>query len=82
MCWKLQYSNGLSNKVCVPNETEDVNVNANVNINLMVKNVIQIKSGTKMNVDVSVKIQKKYHMSKKDHVWNRTTCSCKNGKYY
>ena len=28
---------------------------ANVNVNLMVENVIQIKSGLKKNVDVSVK---------------------------
>ena len=29
---------------------------ANVNVNLMVENVIQIKSGLRRNVDVSVKI--------------------------
>ena len=31
---------------------------ANVNVNLMVENVIQIKSGTTVNVDVAVKILK------------------------
>ena len=41
---------------------------ANVNVNLMVENVIQIKSGIMINVDVSIKIQKKY-------------CVCKNIKF-
>ena len=57
----------LTNKVCVPNETEeDLNlsvfkayINEIVNVNLMVENLIQIKIGIKINVDVSVKIQKK-----------------------
>ena len=62
-----------SNKACVPNETEDLNLSvfnmitgineskniyhANVNVSLMVENVIQIKSGITINVSVSVKIQ-------------------------
>ena len=41
---------------------------ANVNVNLMVENVIQIKSGIMINVDVSMIIQKKY-------------CVCKNIKF-
>ena len=41
--------NDLSNKVCVPNKTE------NVNVNLMKENVIQIYDEITMNVDVSVK---------------------------
>ena len=52
-CNTLNY---LSNKVCVPNKTEGLNIHifkmitgkmnhVNVNINLMEENVIQIKSG-------------------------------------
>ena len=37
---------------------------ANVNLNLMVENIIQIKSRIMINVDVSIKIQKKYCVCK------------------
>ena len=60
--------NVLSSKICLPNKTEDldihvfnmikgknVNVNANVNVNLMKENVIQIKGGIMINVDVDAK---------------------------
>ena len=63
--------NELSNKVCVSNKTEDLNMDlfniitrknenkriyeANVNLNLMEEYVIQIKSGITTNVDASVK---------------------------
>ena len=52
--------NNLSNKVCVSNKTEDLNItkniyHANVNVNLIEENLIQIKSGIMINVDVSVK---------------------------
>ena len=51
--------NNLSNKVCVSNKT-DLNItkniyHANVNVNLIEENLIQIKSGIMINVDVSVK---------------------------
>ena len=59
--------NDLSDKVCVPNKREDLNLSvfnmivqiqiiyrANVNVNLIEQNIIQI-SGRKTNVDVSVK---------------------------
>ena len=36
-----------------------------VNVNLMVENVIQIKTGTTINVDVSVKIHKNIRCVKK-----------------
>ena len=35
---------------------------ANVNVSLMVENTIQIKSEIMINVDVSVKNPKKYHV--------------------
>ena len=66
--------NDLSNKVCVPNKTEDSNIHAfniitginkpkiskiyisrKCKVNLMEENVIQIKRGIMINVDVSVK---------------------------
>ena len=50
---------------------------ANLNINLMVENVIQIKNGIMINVNVSVKTNA-WH---KDFIWNPTTCSSQNGKY-
>ena len=57
----------LLNKLCVPNETEELNLSAfnmiteiiyhaNVNIKLMLKNVIQIKCGITINVDLSLKM--------------------------
>ena len=52
--------NNLSNKICVSNKTGDLNItkniyHANVNVNLIEENLIQIKSGIMINVDVSVK---------------------------
>ena len=34
-----------------------------------------------VNVDASVKIQKRHSACKKDYIWNPCTCSCENGKY-
>ena len=53
----------------------------NVNVKLMLENVIQIKSGTITNVDVSVKIWKKKHVCEKGYIWNPGNCTCKNAKY-
>ena len=44
-----------------------------VNVNLMVKNVIQIKSGIKVCVYVSVNIPAKHHVCKRDYVYNPST---------
>ena len=75
ICNTLNY---LSNKVCIPNKTEDLNIrvfniitgkneskiltkdivnvnHVNANVNLMEENVIHIKSGIMINLDVSVK---------------------------
>ena len=46
----------------------------------MEENVIQINVGITINVDVSVK-NVIYVKNYDDYVWNRTTCSCENGKY-
>ena len=53
----------------------------NVNANLMVQNVTQIKFGIRINLCGSVKIKKSIVYPKKDHIWNPTTYSRKNGKY-
>ena len=53
----------------------------NVNVNLMVKSVIQIKSGMAINIDASIKILKKHRMCEKDYFWKPAACSCENGKY-
>ena len=39
--------------------------------------VIQLKSGTIINVDATAK----KHMCKKDYIWNPYTWRCKNSKY-
>ena len=50
----------------------------NINVNLMVKSVIQIKSGIMINVDCQCK---KHNICEKDYILNPATCSCENGKY-
>ena len=63
--------NDSSNKVSIPNKTEDLNIHfliwlqenlnnlniyhANVNVNLIEEDVIQMKNGIKVNVDANVK---------------------------
>ena len=78
----------LSNKVCVPNKTEDLNLSvlnmvteineSNVNVHLMEQNVIQINGGITINVNVSVK---NMIYVKKNYISNPVTCNCENGKY-
>ena len=53
---------------------------ANVNINFMIENLIQIKSGIKINADVSVSENRKPFVQK-DYIWNPATFSCKNSKH-
>ena len=49
----------------------------------MVKNVIQVKLGISMNVDVSAKVKKKKkkNVCKKGYIWNPITCSCENCRH-
>ena len=47
----------------------------------MVKNVTQIKSGTTIIVNVSVKTQEDIMCAKKDCTWNSSTCTYENGEY-
>ena len=89
--------NGLSNKVCVPNKTEDLNLN----VFNMIKGINESKTlpkhisckckckfdGRKCNSDQwwnNDKYQyeyKKRHVCEKDYIWNPSTCSSENGEY-
>ena len=99
MCWKMTLAlDDLSNKICVPNKTED--------LNLSVFNMITGKDesktltkyisckwkckfdGRKCNSDQKCNNGecgcecKKHQIWEKDYSWNPARCSCKNGKYY
>ena len=52
---------------------------ANINVILMEENVIHIKNGIIINVDVSVK---NIIFVKRDCIWRRTTSNSENGKYF
>ena len=43
----------------------------------MKENIIQIKNGKMINVDVSIKTSHIW----KDYIWNPATCSCENDEY-
>ena len=89
--------NDLSNKVSVPNKTEDLNLSQ---FN-MITGIHELKTLTK---DISCECKckfdgrkcnsnqwwnsnkclcegKKQHIWEKDYIWNPSACSCKNGKY-
>ena len=88
--------NDLSNKVCIPNKTEDLNLSV---FNMIIainesKNLKGISckckrelNGTKCNStqwwnnDKCWCQCKKHHICEKDYVWNPATCNCENGKY-
>ena len=89
--------NHFSNKVCVPNKTEDLilgmfNMITGINAS---KTVVKHTSceckyrfdGRKCNSDQwwnNDKCRcecKKRHVCEKDYVWNPATCNCENGKY-
>ena len=89
--------NGLSNKVCVPNETEDLNLS----VFNMITGINESKTLTKhISCECKCKFDgrncnsdqwwnndkcrcecKKRHVCEKDYVWNPATCNCENGKY-
>ena len=87
----------LSNKICVPNKTEDLNLSvfymiAGINASKTLAKYISCKckckfDGRKCNLDqwwFKDKCHcecKKRHLCEKDYVWNPATCSCENGKY-
>ena len=88
--------NDLSNKVCIPNKTEDSSIH--------VFNMITGKNEPKLlTKDISCKFKYKFdgrkcnsnqewnndkcrcecekHICEKDHIWNPATCICENAKY-
>ena len=76
--------NVLSSKMCVPNETKNINVKAFILITnkdeakAMIKHVIQNKNGIIKHVNVNAKIITK---CEKSYCWNPNPCICKNSKY-
>ena len=89
--------NDLSNKVCVPNKTEDLNIrmfnmitgmNESKKLTKHVSCECKCKfDGRKFNSNQkwnNGKCQfecKKHNICEKDYIWNPVTCSCKIGKY-
>ena len=91
------FLNDLSNKVCVPNKTEDLSLN--------VFNMIIEKNGSKalakhisceckcrsdgknviqINVGITINVdlsEKGHHLCEKDYIWSPLTSSYENGKY-
>ena len=86
--------NGLSNKVCVPNKTEDLNLILLSMITVINESKILTKhvsceykckfGGRKCNSNQKWKNDKcwceckKHHICEKDYIWNPATFSCKN----
>ena len=89
--------NDLSNKVCVPNKTEDLNLS----MFNMITGTNELKTSTKhvlRECKCKFDVRKcnsnqnwnndqygckcnKDHIYEKDYIWNPATCSSKNGKY-
>ena len=67
----IKYLLNISEKTCY----------IHTNVKMVVKKVIQTKSGITVNVDVSVKILKNVICAIKYYLWNPTTCNCENGQY-
>ena len=88
---------GFSNKVCILNKTEDLNLSVfnmitGINEPKTLTKHISCKckcnlDGTKCNTNQwwnNNKCRcecKKIHLCEKDYSWNRATCNCENGKY-
>ena len=93
----LNTLNDLPNKVCVPNEIEDLNLSVLNTItgtsesNTLTKHISckckckfderKCSSYQWWNSDKCRCEYKKRHECKKDNVWNPATCSCENRKY-
>ena len=89
--------NDLSNKVCVPNKTKDLNLS----VFKMITEINESKTLTK-HIPCKCKCRfderkcnseqwwnnnkcrcerQKHYVCEKDYAWNPATCNCKNGKY-
>ena len=95
--WSCNTLNNLSNKLCVPNKTGDLNLSVfimvtgiNVSKTLTKHILCRCKcrfDGGKCNSDQWWNNDKcwceckKRHVCEKKYIWNPTTCNCKNGKY-
>ena len=89
--------NDLSNKLCVPNKTEDLNLSVfnmitGINESKTSTNHISCEykckfDGRKCNLDQWCNNDKcwceckKLHVCEKDYVWNPAPCNCENGKH-
>ena len=89
--------NDLSNKVCVSNKTEDLNLSVfnmitGINESKTLTNHISCKCKCKFDGRKCYSEQwwnndkcrcecKKRHLCGKNYVWNLATCNCENGKY-
>ena len=89
--------NDLSNKVCIPNKTEDLNLSmfnmtTRINESKTLKNHISCECKCKFERKKSNPDQlwnndkcrckcKKHHISQKDYVWNPATCNSGNEKH-
>ena len=89
--------NDSSNKACVPNKTEDLNIHVFNTITgkneskILTKDISceckckfdkrKCKSNQKWNNDKCRCECEKHHICEKDYIWNPATCSCENGKY-
>ena len=87
----------LSNKVCIPNKTEDLNVDmfnmiTRINESKTLTKYISCKCKCKFdgrkcnsnqwwNNDKCRCESKKHHIREKNYIWNPNTCICGNGKY-
>ena len=80
--------NDLSNKVCVRNKTEDLDISmfnmiTGINESKTLTKHISCKCKCRFDggiaINVNVKIKELMHV-KKDYVWNPAKCNCENGK--
>ena len=76
----------LSNKVCVPTETEDLklhafNMTTGINESGTLTKHISCKCDCKFGGRKWISNHNRFFECKKGCFWNLATCSCKNGKY-
>ena len=95
--WSCNTLNDLSNKVCFPNKTEDLNQSV---FNIFT-GINELKTSTKhISCECKFKFEERksnsnqwwnndkcwcefkiHHICEKDYIWNTSTCACENWKY-